>query len=358
MEYSQSFKDRQLTDFLVKDRFRTLRHVSFLLGLLILFYNSNFPHEYAGIFKYYALLFVYIIFILMFYFNMYVLVPRCLFKGYYIRYLVFLIFMVSIGLNLIGYYTEIYLVSHRIIPRIVGNGIVNKVYDGFIISVPVILVTTTVKIFQRWTKDNDRINELKSLTMNMELNQLKNQINPHFLFNMLNNVNMLIKSDPDKAYKVILKLSEFLRYQLYENNEAQTLLVSEINFLSNFLNLEKTRRDNFDFEIENLSAENNLKNTFIPPNLFTTFVENAVKYSVDISGENSFVKIQIELKNHKLHFSCINSKGEDELAFDSKNGGLGLINIQRRLELLYANRYKLDIKNTKNQYTVNLTIPL
>jgi LytS/YehU family sensor histidine kinase len=103
---------------------------------------------------------------------------------------------------------------------------------------------------QRWTKDNARMAELSNITLNMELNELRNQINPHFLFNMLNNVKALIRTDPEKATTVIMKLSEFLRYQLYENTEEKTSLVTELNFLSNFLNLEKIRRDNLSISID------------------------------------------------------------------------------------------------------------
>jgi len=175
---------------------------------------------------------------------------------------------------------------------------------------------------------------------------------------MLNNVKALIRTDPEKASTVIIKLSEFLRYQLYENGEEKTLLTSEIEFLSNFINLEKIRRENFSVEINSKTDKRILNSTFIPPNLFTTFVENAIKHSVDISGRESYIKITIEIIDKKLHFTCVNSRNSQFTISDKKYGGLGLVNIKRRLELLYEKTYTLETLSFENEYVVNLIIPV
>ncbi|MCJ7932348.1 MAG: histidine kinase [Chryseobacterium sp.] len=224
--------------------------------------------------------------------------------------------------------------------------------------IPIILTTTTVKLLQKWINDNKKINELSNLTLNMELNELRNQINPHFLFNMLNNVKALIRTDPEKASVVIVKFSEFLRYQLYESGEEKTLLTSEIDFLSNFLNLEKIRRENFSFEIHTEADRRTINTCFIPPNLFTTFVENAVKHSIDISGKESYITIEIGIENKELHFKCVNSRNLDYSVLDKKSSGLGLANIKRRLELLYHTTFELRIDSGDEEYTVNLKIPI
>ena len=208
-------------------------------------------------------------------------------------------------------------------------------------------------------RDNEKINELKNITFTMELNELRNQINPHFLFNMLNGVKALIRTDPGKAITVIMKLSEFLRYQLYENNEEKTLLKSEISFLSNFLELEKLRRDNLSIDISSDTESKTFNTIFLPPSLFTAFVENAVKHSINISGAESFVRINIKVDRDKLYFNCINSK---DPAYNppqkGKNDGLGLANIKRRLELLYGDKYLLQISSTEDEHNIKLTIPL
>jgi len=174
----------------------------------------------------------------------------------------------------------------------------------------------------------------------------------------MNNVKALIRTDPEKATVVIMKLSEFLRYQLYENNEEKTLLTSEIDFLSNFLNLEKIRREDFQIYIDSKTDKRTLNSTFIPPNLFTTFVENAVKHSVDISEKGSYVKVNIEIKDKTLHFECRNSQNSEFPIPETIYGGLGLVNIKRRLELLYQNTFTLEINSTKNEYIVHLIIPV
>jgi LytS/YehU family sensor histidine kinase len=264
------------------------------------------------------------------------------------------IVLVLAGLETLGYIMSTYLEPHRIIPR---PAKFNR-YEGIMVSVPVILVTTTIKLLQRWTKDNERMAELSNITLNMELNELKNQINPHFLFNMLNNVKALIRTDPEKAATVIMKLSEFLRYQLYENSEEKTPLTAELNFVSNFLNLEKIRRDNLSISIDPETDARTMATVFVPPNLFTTFVENAVKHSVDISGAVTYIKINIGMEDQHLHFECINSIGNGLKISDTKSSGLGLANIKRRLELLYPDTHKLEITTTAQEYKVNLIVPV
>ncbi|NML71331.1 histidine kinase [Chryseobacterium sp. RP-3-3] len=358
MKYgTEKFKETLVIDFLVEDRFRVCRHVLFLIFFFSLLYSARFWHWYSGIHQYYVLLFVYTVLITMVYINIYVLVPRFFFKTRYITYLVLLVMMGVVGLNIIGFSLRLFFEDFRV-ENIRKEGNRGSIYEGVLMCVPIILTTTTVKLLQKWINDSKRITELNNLTLQMELNELRNQINPHFLFNMLNNVKALTRTDPEKASAVIVKLSEFLRYQLYENGEEKTLLVLEIDFLSNFLNLEKIRRDNFSFDIHAETGDRNVKSTFIPPNLFTTFVENAVKHSVDISSTESYVKIDIEVDNKMLYFTCTNSMNPSLAVSNSKYGGLGLANIKRRLELLYGKAFELNITSGEKEYTVNLKIPV
>lgn len=353
----QELKNELVIDFLVEDRYRVLRHVVFLIFFFVMLFFTNFWNWYEGSYKYFILAFVYVSLIIMVYINTYVLVPLYFFKTRYTTYFILLVLMGVVGLNVIGYCFNHYFSEHKIesMRNLDRRG---GLYEGIMMCIPIILISTTVKLLQKWTRDNKKIVELSNLTLNMELNELRNQINPHFLFNMLNNVKALIRTDPEKASAVIIKLSEFLRYQLYENGEEKTLLSSEIDFLSNFLNLEKIRRENFSFEIESKTDKRILNSTFIPPNLFTTFVENAVKHSVDMSNKESSVNIHIEIQNQKLYFVCRNSRDPDYPASDEYYSGLGLANIKRRLELLYDNTHNLEITSTEKEYTIDLIIPV
>ena len=356
---SQEIKNKQVVRFLVDNRYRLLRHGILLIGLLALLYYSESLSEYSGVHKFYRVFSIYIVFIVMFYVNMYVLVPSFFFNAKYVLYLVLLTVLVLTGLTFIkSNILNAYLDPLSAVEKPQKHSPVKGMYEGTVITISMMLVTTTVKLLQRWTRDNERIAALRDLTLNMELKELKNQINPHFLFNMLNNVKAMIRIDPDKATTVIIKLSEFLRYQLYENNEERTLLVSEMNFLSNFMNLEKIRRDNLSISIQSKTDVRTLNSVFVPPNLFTTFVENAVKHSVDATGKDAYISISIEVENKKLHFMCTNSKSADYQVSDKKNSGLGLINIKRRLELLYQDKHHLNVASTHNEYTVDLIIPI
>ncbi|WP_261512569.1 sensor histidine kinase [Chryseobacterium paludis] len=358
MKYSsRELKNILVIDFLVEERYRFLRHLVFLIIFFALLYSASFWRWFAEDYQYYILCYVYVCLVSMVYINIYILVPLFFFKTYYISYLILLILLGVIGLNLIAYSFNHFFLDYRLteIPKNSNKG---GLYEGVMTCVPIILATTTVKLLQKWTRDNKRIIELSNLTLKMELNELRNQMNPHFLFNMLNNVKALIRTDPEKASTMIVKLSEFLRYQLYENGEEKTLLVSEIEFLSNFLNLENIRRENFSFDIHSDTDKRLLNSTFIPPNLFTSFVENAVKHSVDISGEKSWVRIVVEIESQKLHFICRNSQNPDFPISNVSNSGLGLANIKRRLELLYGDTHHLNITSEEKEFTIDLTIPL
>jgi LytS/YehU family sensor histidine kinase len=171
---------------------------------------------------------------------------------------------------------------------------------------------------------------------------------------MLNNVNVLIQKDAAKASAVVIKLSEFLRYQLYEAGNGVVSLQSEISFLNHFLELEKIRRDDFIFELLNENPKE-ASELLLPPGLFLTFVENAVKHSSD-SDNPSVVILSFSLLGNMLVFTCRNTKPA-EPAF-TRQGRLGLANIKRRLQLLYAEKYTLAIQNLPHVYEARLCIPL
>jgi len=357
MRTELELKNTKLLKFIVDDRHRVSRHVVLLLSSLIVIFYSNWQYEYSGAFKYYRLACVFGGLISMCYLNMFILVPLFFFKGKYLLYLAMLSLVILLCLGLMATLLDSFLSIQAFEGHHHDEGD-RGLYEGFIILVPIILVTTMIKLFQRWIRDNQRIHELKNTTLRMELNELKNQINPHFLFNMLNGIKALIRTDPEKATQVIMKLSEFLRYQIYENNEEKTLLKSEITFLSNFLSLEMLRRDNLTIEIITPENPGTFNGIYIPPNLFTTFVENAVKHSADMSGNGSFIRIEITLGESELHFFCINSRDPQYKSSDHKSSGLGLTNIKRMLILLYKDAHTLEVSSTVDKFSITLKLPL
>lgn len=358
MKADFELKNTGLLQLMVDDRYRLLRHTILLLASLSVIFFSNWQTEYHGADKYYRVLSVYGLLIIMCYINMLILVPLFFFKGKYLLYLILLSVLAVLCQYSMDTVLHEYLSPLKAVNPPAGQADNRGAYEGFIMVASIIMLTTMIKLFQRWTRDNGRIAELQNIALRTELNELKNQISPHFLFNMLNGIKALVRTDPEKATLIIMKLSEFLRYQIYENNEEKTFLKSEITFLSNFLNLEMIRRDNLTVEIQIPEIPGQLNSFFVPPNLFTTFVENAVKHSVDIDGGKSYVIISFELVAGQLQFSCLNSKDPHFVAADKKNSGTGLNNIKRRLTLLYDQDYSLAIRSTEHQFEVTLKLPL
>lgn len=358
MKTDLELENTKLLQLIVDKRHSVLRHVVLLLATLAVIFYSNWQYEYSGTYKYYRLACVFIGLISMCYVNMFVLVPLFFFRGRYLLYIALLSLVVFLFLALMASLLNTNFPSAQLVMKEHVDGNDRGFYEGFIILIPIILVTTMLKLFQRWIRDNERIGELKNIAFRMELNELKNQINPHFLFNMLNGIKALIRSDPEKATVVIMKLSEFLRYQIYENNEEKTPLKSEITFLSNFLSLEMLRRDHLSIDIVAPDSPGSLHGIYIPPNLFTTFVENAVKHSVNVSGGAAQIAVKIKVTGNQLEFSCTNSKDPNFTSADNKNSGLGLANIKRRLSLLYSETYVLDVESTDNEFSITLKFPI
>ncbi|WP_042721362.1 sensor histidine kinase [Flavobacterium sp. B17] len=358
MKAYQHNKTSGIINFLVDARYRFFRHMLLLLWLFSLLANVNFISEFTENSRYFLFLAVFLTFVMMIYINMYVIVPLFFFKGKYVAYFLTVFMLCILGLVflifIIGNLFNDYHINDLRRPFEI-----NEYFGSVNFVMLFILLTTTIKLLQRWIADSTRMSELKTLTMNLELNELKNQITPHFLFNMLNNIKALIRNNPSKATDIIVRLSDLLRYQLYESSNEKVRLTSEIIFITNFLSLEKIRRDHFDFTIQTNNTLSDLQIVEIPPNLFMPFVENAVKHSADIMENESNINIMFSITEKEIYFSCINSVSADQEMIQNLYGGLGLKNITRRLQLLYDNDdYTLEILPTPNQYTVNLKIPI
>jgi LytS/YehU family sensor histidine kinase len=208
-------------------------------------------------------------------------------------------------------------------------------------------------LFQHWVRNERHIAELEAARLRSELEQLQNQVNPHFLFNMLNNIIVLTRENPAEAADVLRKLSGMLKYQFRSFTKQVIRLGDDIRFLTDYLKLEKLRRDNFEFSI---TADAGVEGILLPPLLFIPFVENAVKHNND-NRNLSFIRLRFIRQDGNLCFTCINSKPLRPLRKDEA-GGLGLPNVRRRLDLLYGNRHHLEITENETTYTVQLSIEL
>lgn len=183
---------------------------------------------------------------------------------------------------------------------------------------------------------------------------LKAQLNPHFLFNSLNNIDILIEESPKIASDYLKKLSDILRYVLYETKEDETTLAREIEQISNYIELQKIRTANtsyVDFEVIGAVGEQK-----IVPMIFLPFIENAFKFSKNKFKEHAIV-IRFEIETDSIKMNCRNYYEEHHLHI-LKNEGLGIETIRQRLKLLYPGKHDLEIENAENWFTVTLNIQL
>lgn len=345
---SNILPNRSLLQFIVSPKFSVYRHVILISLFSAGLYAKNdvYMEPVNSLTKVVMLLSI----LSLFYLNMYRLVPALIFKEKYIQYFFWIVFVFGI-ITMLILFLKSYLKPY-IRPEYQEEDQGSDLL-GLTVYFIFMAASTAVKLFQRLISHTRRIVELETATMKAELGQLKNQINPHFLFNMLNNVNVLTRKDPEKASQVIMKLSTLLRYQLYDSAREQVLLTAEIKFLEDFLNLEKVRRDNFEIII---SKDGELEGVQLAPLLFIIFAENAVKHNEDAENK-SYVHLHFKMKSKQLTFQCMNSKpGKSES--DNHIGGLGLANIKRRLELLYPGKHRLVIQDLDDQFNVNLIIEL
>ncbi|OKZ06145.1 MAG: histidine kinase [Bacteroides oleiciplenus] len=346
----------RFTNFLLAPQYRVARHlflqfVVFLITVNILWNEPMRPLALPQRLVGWAIYFFSIDAV--FYINLYWLFPRFLLKNRLLTYafgviLVSLIIIVAVAVfQILTVEVTTTAVHSQLIPILI-NAISGVLAMGFTIA-----GMSAILLLRHWILYNQRVDELQSATLHSELRFLKNQINPHFLFNMLNNANVLIRKNPVEASQVLFKLEDLLRYQMNDNFREHVPLRSDIRFLNDYLNLEKIRRDHFDYSI---TEEGEIDAIQLPALLFIPFVENAVKHNFD-SEHPSYVHLFFKIDNDRLEFRCENSKPAVAIA-KSRVGGIGLTNIRRRLELLYPGRYLLEVAETENQYTVTLKLNL
>ncbi len=217
-------------------------------------------------------------------------------------------------------------------------------------------VSTIVKITSDWAKQVRVQQELETRTMQTELNFLKSQINPHFLFNTLNSLYALTLKKSDEAPEVVIKLSEMMRYMLYECNEKFVPLSKEVAYIRNYLDLEKLRHKQLDIKFE---VEGEVSDMKVAPLIFISFIENAFKHGAANHISAGFVQIHMFIDNNELNLYVENSKPEKQPTQEHRrSGGIGLVNVKRRLEILYPGNYHLDIYDKPNTYGVNLWMKL
>lgn len=294
------------------------------------------------------------------YVNMGFLIPTFLMQKKYSAYILSVIVLLLTGAIINRF---IYL--HFIAPRYFPNEALLPVFTPhrilktmFWTLNPIIFLTCGIKMFKQWYNQEQHTQELAKEKLGAELNYLKGQVHPHFLFNTLNNLYSLTLQKSDTAPKIVLKLSELMSYMLYDSQATVTTLDKEISHIKNYIELEKIRYGNrLDVSL-NVSGDTTGKK--IAPLLLIPFVENAFKHGVSNETANAWVTIDIKVKDDTLTVKVENSRSNELAATEKTNykNGIGLQNVVRRLDLLYNGHHELRMEKESDRYLVDLKIKL
>lgn len=294
------------------------------------------------------------------YVNLYVLIPQLLVTKKYTRYLVSFAVLYVVTSIMIRYVHIHY--ANAIFPSYSDN---QGIWDLFLLGrvailhlAPIMLITTIIKLWQMWYYQQKNSQALMKEKMEAELNYLKAQVHPHFLFNTLNNLYSLTLQKSDAAPNIVLKLSELISYMLYDSQANSIALQKEIEHVQNYITLEKLRYGNRLDVSFNVSGNTDRRQ--IAPLLLVPFVENAFKHGASNEIKNAWITIDLKIKDRMLIVKVENSKSNGMIAHDrqSYRNGIGLRNVQRRLDLLYPGNHELNIEDDSAHYAVDLKLTL
>lgn len=287
----------------------------------------------------------------MVYITAYILIPRLLYRKKYGAFAILFVLMI-LGSSTLKVYC-MSLILHQ--PELLNlSGTLKiRLYENAISDFFLVSAGAAVKLMADYFKMQQHLAAIAKEKAETELNFLKSQINPHFLFNSLNAVYFLINKDNAEARNALHKFSEMLRYQLYELNGKKIPVEKEISYLKDYVDLQQLRKDE-KYSVRFDCAEN-VKGFSIEPLLLIPFVENAFKHLSHFNNSKNYVILDLQRHNGTFSFRVENSKESGRTATE-KRGGIGLNNVKRRLELLYPGKHELKIRETENTYSVTLNI--
>lgn len=282
-----------------------------------------------------------------FYITSYVLIPKLLGKRQYVAFflsLVAVLLLLSVGLGVSLHYVFRHNLEAMKVPM-----------SGYLM-IGLVAISTMTGLFSgaKLLVDrirSDRHNKLaEKQRLEAELQYLRAQVNPHFLFNAINSVYILIRKDPNQAADTLIKLSDLLRFQLYDTSGERISIEKEIEYLNNYIDLEKLRRGN---RVEVSFEHTGVQGFMIAPLLLIPLLENTFKHiSTGPAGENR-ITIRLSHDNGWLHASFVNTKDQIPV---TQPGGIGIRNLTRRLEILYPGAHRLTFEDKSTSYSANLSV--
>jgi hypothetical protein len=283
----------------------------------------------------------------LFYISYYLLAPRFLFKRKAIGYILYSVsIIIYYGLSIL-----LILMFYRLFPVLIIAG------SPFLFNVlaPIVIISTiggtTFAFVEKSKKDRLDKEIFSRKNTQLELELLKSTISPHFLFNTLNNIDVLISKEPNKASEYLKKLSGILRFLFSNYKDEKIPLGKELKFIDQYVSLQKLRTTNSDFASVQISGE--IDNWEIPPMLFLPFLENAFKYSTNKLISNA-IEIKIDAQGASLNFLCKNKISANKNEIETH--GVGIKLMKQRLGLIYKSNYKLDITDENDFFIINLII--
>ena len=294
------------------------------------------------------------------YINLYYLIPKFLKQKNYIFYffwLILLLSLISLALQVIFLYplhsfTSLYSDNHTFNPNL------HSAY--FFSSLSYVAVSTFIKLIKDWFTLQDlnlKLATIEKQKLEAELKTLKGQLNPHFLFNSLNNIYSLALIQSDKVPGLIIKLSDLMRHIIYDSRENYISLDKEIDFVNNFIELQKIRTS--EKTKITYTIKGKIPNARIAPLLFEPFIDNAFKHGLPGSTENDFISIIFDFEKEGQLLFRIENNFELYAHSSKQHSGIGLENVKKRLELLYKpNEYELMIEKRERLFSVGLNLKL
>lgn len=289
------------------------------------------------------------------YVNLYLLIPKFLKTKNYIFYTFWLLIALAFSAILIQGIFVLLLQTKGFTDQLVRMFSTHFFTAAFYVG-----ITSLFKFVKDWLQLQEmtlRITQIEREKLEAELNTLKSQLNPHFLFNSLNNIYSLALTNSPRTPEIILKLSDLMRHVLYESRENFIPVKDELNFLTNFIELQKIRLNN-QIDIQ-YTIEGNIPDLKVIPLIFEPFIDNAFKHGLRNPATSPYIHISIHFQDKIMRFRIENNFFNTSASKTPKSSGIGLKNIERRLEFLYTpNEYKYEINRTDNTFAIILEVEL
>ena len=332
-------------------------HIIFWIAVLgvYTFIYGRFNNDYISTFIH--LIITLPIYLATTYVALYIVIPRYLEKKKFKTVIIFAVYIIlgAAFLELLVTFGLMLTPSFKVFgySNIRFNTSSLDVYFRLVGIMLVVILASSIKLLKNWYSAQKRSQELYREKVEAELNILKSQLHPHFLFNTLNNLYALTLRNSSKSSEVVLRLSEMLNYILYECNTDFVYIEKEIELIKNYIFLESIRYGN-KLEI-NFNVSGEVTNRMIVPLILFPFVENSFKHKSSGKNEKPWINISLEIKNEIIHFSVKNSKYNSPRARPASSG-IGIINVKKRLELIYKDDYKLEINDSQGIFEVRLEL--